>query len=174
MHNSFRPAGRERRDGPRPGHGYRPSDLISTPEQPFRLKTVGTWNPHDRPGTKVVSPTSPYCSAHYFDQRNEILAYAWYDQGTRFIDVRNPRHPKHVAYYRPDDGVAWAPCYHRGYIFVADPGRGVDILKLNGRARRGRGVRAPKPSARHQRLVAPSMCGLKADPQLGWRCPLLA
>ena len=207
MHNAFRPAGRERRDGPRRGHGYDPSELIlateeadappdcngsaqfsiatlqgsydgqawrSTPEQPFRLETVGTWNPHDQEGTRVDSPTSPYCSAHYFDQRNGILAYAWYDQGTRFIDVRNPRRPKQVAYYRPDDGVAWAPYYHRGYIFVADHGRGVDILKLKGGARRGREVKAPRPSARHRRLVARATRGLRADPQLGWLCPLLA
>jgi hypothetical protein len=207
MHNAFRPAGRERRDGPRPGYGYDPSDLIlateeadappdcdglaqfsiatlqgsyggeawrSTAAQPFRLKTVGTWNPHDQEGTKVDSATSPYCSAHYFDQQDGILAYAWYDQGTRFVDVRDPRHPKQVAYYRPDDGVAWAPYYHRGYVFVADHGRGVDILRLKGRAHEGREVRAPRPSARHRRLVARSMRGLRADPQLGWLCPLPA
>jgi hypothetical protein len=203
MHNAFRAAGDEAGDGPRPGAGYDPSELIlateeadgppdcdgigqfgiaslrgsydgqgwkSTPEEPFRLKTVGTWNPHDQEGT-LVNDTI-YCSAHYFDAEDGILAYSWYDQGTRFVDVRNPRKPVQVAYYRPDDGVSWAPYYHNGYVFVADHGRGVDILKLERSAMSGKEVVAPKSSARHRRLAATASRGLRADPVLGWMCPL--
>jgi hypothetical protein len=205
MHNAFRAVGDEADDGPRPGYGYDPSELIlateeadgppdcngigqfsiaslrgsyngegwrSTPEQPFRLKRVGTWNPHKQEGT-LVNDTI-YCSAHYFDAQDGILAYSWYDQGTRFVDVRNPRKPVQVAYYRPDDGVSWAPYYHRGYVFVADHGRGVDILKLDRKARSGREVVAPRASARQQQLAAKASRGLRADPVLGWMCPLPA
>ena len=135
---------------------------------------IGTWNPHDKEGTRVDSPTSPYCSAHYFDARNGILAYSWYDQGTRFIDVSDPANPVQVAYYRPDDGVSWAPYYHRGYVYVADHGRGVDILKLGSGAesgRRGAGAQvAPSATGGSSPLASR---GLGPDPQLGWMCPLL-
>jgi hypothetical protein len=205
MHNAFRPAGRERADGPAPSHGYNPSELLlateeadappdcnglgqfsiatlegsyngegwrSTPADPFRLKVIGTWNPHEQEGT-LVNDTI-YCSAHYFDAEDGILAYSWYDQGTRFVDVSDPTNPIQVAYYRPDDGVSWAPYFHRGYVYVADHGRGVDILRLRPDAHKGREVVAPKSSPRHKRLVKKASAGLRADPQLGWMCPLPA
>ena len=90
------------------------------------------------------------------------------------MDVSNPRKPVQVAYYRPDDGVSWAPYYHRGYVFVADHGRGIDILKLDRGARSGGEVVAPPMSARQQRLAAKASRGLRADPVLGWMCPLPA
>jgi hypothetical protein len=204
MHNAFRPAGDEADDGPAPGRydpselilateeadappdcnnlgqfgiaslegSYDGEAWRSTGKQKFRLKTVGTWNPHDEEGT-LVNKTI-YCSAHYFDAQDGILAYSWYDQGTRFVDVTDPTNPVQVAYYRPDDGVSWAPYYHNGYVFVADHGRGVDILKLGAGARSGRAVVAPAASARHRRLVAAASRGLRADPVLGWMCPLPA
>jgi hypothetical protein len=203
MHNAFRPAGDESDDGPRPGYGLDPSELLlateeadgppdcngigqfsiaslrgsydgegwrSTPEDPFRLKRISTWNPHKQEGT-LVNDTI-YCSAHYFDAEDGILAYSWYDQGTRFVDVRNPRKPRQVAYYRPDDGVSWAPYYHAGHVYVADHGRGIDILKLDDAARAGNRAVAPKSSKRHIRMVKRASRELRADPVLGWMCPL--
>ena len=142
----------------------------STEKHKFRLDVVGTWNPHKQEGT-LVNKTI-YCSAHYFDAKDRVLAYSWYDQGTRFIDVSDPTDPVQVGYYRPDDGVSWAPYYHNGYVFVADHGRGVDILKLQDDAFSGREVVAPPPSKRHLRLAARASRGLRADPVLGWMCPL--
>lgn len=43
--------------------------------------------------------------------------------------MRNPAHPKQVAYFRPDDAMSWAPYWHNGYVFVADNARGIDILR---------------------------------------------
>jgi hypothetical protein len=149
---------------------YNAEGWKSTPAAPFRLKVVGTWNPHDQEGTKVNDSIS--CSAHYFDAQDGVLAYSWYDQGTRFVDVSDPTHPVQVAYYRPDNGVAWAPYYHRGYVNVADHARGVDVLKLQAGALSGKEVVAPAASARHRRLVARASRGLRPDPQLGWMCPL--
>ena len=83
--------------------------------------------------------------------------------------MTNPRKPRQVAYYRPDDGVAWAPYYHNGYVFVADHSRGIDILKVG---ESGKTLAAPKFSKRHKRLVAKASRGLRADPVLGWMCPL--
>jgi hypothetical protein len=204
MHNAFRPAGDELGDGPAPGQydpsklilateeadappdcdglgqfsiaslegSYNGEGWKSTEANPFRLNVIGTWNPHDQEGT-LVNDTI-YCSAHYFDAQDGILAYSWYDQGTRFVDVTDPTNPVQVAYYRPDDGVSWAPYYHRGYVYVADHGRGVDILKLASGAKSGKEVVAPRSSKRHLRLVKRASRGLRADPVLGWMCPLPA
>jgi hypothetical protein len=206
MHNSARPVGRTLADGPVPGKekpgslimateeadappdcdglaqftiaslegSYDGQAWRSTPADKFRLRTVGSWSPHGQEGTAVND--SIYCSAHYFDVQKRFVAYSWYDQGTRILDVSDPTNPVQVAYYRPDDGVSWAPYFHRGYVYVADHGRGIDVLKVSGRAARaasaGRGVVAPRASKRHLRLVRKASRGLKPDPQLGWLCPL--
>ena len=73
-----------------------------------------------------------YCSAHYFDVAGRYIAYSWYDQGTRILDVSDPANPVQVAYYRPDGGVAWAPYFHRGLIYVADHSRGLEVLRGSG------------------------------------------
>jgi hypothetical protein len=107
------------------GEGWR-----STPDNPFRLQTIGTWGVAGQEGS---DPASTDCSAHYFDVRGNILVQSFYSQGTRFLDVSDPTNPTQIAYYRPGDALAWAPYWHRGLIYVADNTRGVDILKLDAR-----------------------------------------
>jgi hypothetical protein len=206
MHNSLRAVGRTANDGPRARRGIRPDQLImateeqfsdrncngtgmfsiaslkgsydgqgwrSTPEQPFRLETVGTWTPFEKEG---FIPDMPYCSAHYFQMRRRVVAYAWYFQGTRFLDVTDPTNPIQIGYYRPDDTLAWAPYFFGDYIYVADHQRGVDILKLTAGATRARQARAevsaPPMSARAQANARAVAAGFRPDPQLGWACPL--
>ena len=206
MHNSLRPVGRTLRDGPKPTRGIKRGSLImgteeafvsntcegvgnftiaslqgsydgegwrSTPEDPFRLETVGTWSVFEKEGTVV---TSANCSAHYFEMDDGILAYAWYANGTRFIDVSDPRNPIQVAYYRPDGTNVWAPYFHGDYIYTADHGRGIDILRLTKGHKKARNSRkevlAPAPRARHKRMAARQALGLRPDPDVGWVCPL--
>lgn len=162
MHNSHRPVGRRSADGGDNERWGRGGNLIyvteesflagcasdgvlviaslrgsfngegwrSTPENPFRLQPVGTWSVAGQEGT---DPASEDCSAHYFDVRGNILVQSFYAQGTHFLDVSDPTNPTQIAYYRPGDARAWAPYWHRGYVFIADNTRGVDILKLNRR-----------------------------------------
>lgn len=68
-----------------------------------------------------------------------IVTEAWYAQGTRFIDISDPEHPKQVGYFRVPrgtDGViggsASAPYWHNGLVYVADYSRGVDVLRFDG------------------------------------------
>ncbi|RZS36524.1 LVIVD repeat-containing protein [Herbihabitans rhizosphaerae] len=104
----------------------------STPSDPFRLTTVGTWSVAGQDGS---DPNSADCSAHYFDVRDNILVQSFYGQGTRFLDVSDPSNPTQIAYHREADTAAWQPYWHGDYIYVADNNRGIDILKLTaGRA----------------------------------------
>ncbi|MFG2000728.1 LVIVD repeat-containing protein [Spirillospora sp. NPDC048911] len=159
MHNSFRPVGRTADQGPDPRKWGRGQTLViteetfndgcaadgllviaslkgsyggqgwrSTPDNKFRLRTLGTWGVAGKEGSRTDTDD---CSAHYFDVKNGILAQAFYTQGTRFLDVRDPTNIKQIAYYRPDDARTWAAYYHGKYIYVVDHARGIDILKAN-------------------------------------------
>src|SRR5205823_12718299 len=110
-------------------------------------------------------------SAHYFtDRGDQLLAGAYYTQGTRFLDLRDPRHPRQIAYYRPDDANTWAAYWHKGYVFVADLQRGIDVIRLTGQASRSAAaaptmVAPPLPAARSMARI-----GLTADQHWHWMC----
>jgi hypothetical protein len=107
----------------------------STPQNPFRLNMVGHWTPWGKAG----SATSGSCSAHWFTTNGNVIAQAWYGQGSRFIDVSDPANPTQVGYFRVPSGTtgvtagsASATYWHNGYVYVADYRRGIDVLKFNG------------------------------------------
>lgn len=187
IHNSDRPIGSNPIPGAA-RHGFQPGELIlateeafgsptcdgigvfaiaslegsydgegwtSTPEDPFRLETISTWSPAGEEGTNVAGP---FCSAHYFDRDKEVVAYSWYAQGTRFLDVSDPRNPFQIAYYRPDGAVSFAPYFYEDVVYVADIARGVDILRLNDGAadaqQKSKPVKAPKMSEAATRNLA--------------------
>ena len=132
----------------------------STAAKPFRLKTVGTWNPFEKEGSRPLgeyAPGAEFCSAHYFDVDGATVSYAWYGEGTRFLDISDPENPTQVAYWRPDDTLVWASYLHNGYVYTADHVRGVDVLRLTVPATASsanrREVVAPRPSARHMRFL---------------------
>ena len=127
-----------------------------------RMRTLDTWTPEDAPGATRCE------SAHYFADRGDgVLAWAFYGQGTRFLDVSDPRRIRQIGYYRPDDTSAWAAYFHKGYVYVADNERGVDVLTFGGKAARSRTLVAP---ARR----TPSRTPLRFAPsrELGWLCPV--
>lgn len=103
------------------GAGFR-----STPAHKFRMKVLDTWTPEKAVGAAACD------SAHYFtDRGNGLLAAAFYTQGTRFLDVRDPRKIKQVGFYRPNDANTWASYWRPGgYVFIADFTRGVDIVRV--------------------------------------------
>ena len=103
------------------GAGFR-----STPAHRFRMKLLSTWTTEKAVGSSACD------SAHYFtDNGHGTLAAAFYSQGTRFLDVRDPRHIRQVGFYRPADADTWASYWRPGgYVFVADFTRGVDILHV--------------------------------------------
>lgn len=180
MHNSDRPVGNDSIPGSAK-YGFQPGQLImsteeafgsstcdgvgqfvisslvgsfdgeswsSTPDEPFRLETVATWSPAGEAGT---NPAGPFCSAHYFDRDRDIIAYSWYGQGTRFLDVSNPTDPIQIAYFRPEGGVSWAPYFYEDVVYVADHTLGLTILRLDDGA--------SKAKREHRPVDAPRMTG---------------
>jgi uncharacterized repeat protein (TIGR01451 family) len=76
------------------------------------------------------------CSAHYFDERGGLVSQGWYEGGTRFLDVTNPRDIKQVGYWIPNKNVTWssyfAPTDPTGsVVYSIDTTRGVDVIKID-------------------------------------------
>jgi len=127
-----------------------------------RLRQLGTWTPEDADGATGCA------SAHYFADRGDgVLAWGFYGQGTRFLDVSNPRRIRQVGYFRPDGASTWGAYFHKGYVFVADNNRGIDVIRFTGR---GGGA--------GRTLVAPPLkrtsFPLRFEPSrtYGWLCPV--
>jgi hypothetical protein len=206
LHNSARPVEADVADGHDPASGFAPGSLVygteeaftpncvnggnfviaslegsydgegwrSTVSEPFRLQTVGVWSPWLKEGMGVGAS----CSAHYFQLSEGVVAYSWYTQGTRFLDITDPTDPIQIAYFRPLDANAWAPYWHDGHVFIADGTRGVDIIRLtdeadSARASRSEVLAPPLPAAALARQTA-TLAGYRPDPVLGWSCRLPA
>jgi hypothetical protein len=110
---------------------YEGESWASTPARPFRLTVVGSWGPAGSPGQQQ----SETCSAHWFQPMTgvgdgTILVEAFYAQGTRFIDVADPRHPVQVGYFAPLGATAAAPAFHDGLVYAAEYSGGVDVLRF--------------------------------------------
>jgi hypothetical protein len=128
-----------------------------------RMKTLDTWSPYDEAGSDGCA------SAHYVDDRGDgVLAWAFYGQGVRFLDVSNPRNIRQIGYYRADDASAWAAYFHKGYVYVADNARGVDVLRFSGKG----GGKSPTLTAPARRSADPLRLRFTPSPGLGWLCPL--
>ena len=62
-----------------------------------------------------------------------MAAVGWYEQGVRFLDVRNPGDIRQIGYYLPADGATWAAYWVPGspdLVYTADPLRGIDVLRI--------------------------------------------
>lgn len=106
--------------------------------KPAVLKNLDSWATELDELTRTAghSPATVLCSAHWFDERAGLVAQGWYEQGTRILDVRNPRDIKQVGYFvMPGTetwAANWAPTDPRGEIFyTVDLSRGIDILRFN-------------------------------------------
>ena len=158
---------------------YAGEGFTSTPEAPFRLRTVGTWSPV----TAGEPGPIPLCSAHYFDMRDGIVAYSWYGQGTRFLDVTDPTDPIQVAFHRPLVNSSFAPRWRGDVVFVADSLRGIDVLRLTEGAATASATRqqiaAPPLPVLDPAAIAAATTGAPVplggrqfgpDPAYGWAC----
>ena len=77
------------------------------------------------------------CSAHYFDEHGGIVAQAWYQQGTRFLDVSDPTDIRQIGYFVPPGALTWAAYFAPGdetgrTVYVLDAVHGITVLHLGG------------------------------------------
>ena len=93
-------------------------------------------------------PVTGLCSAHYFDERNGLVAIGWYEEGTRFLDVRDPAGIRQVGYWVPTKGETWA-----AYFPPTDRTRR-DRLRARLRARNRRAALRPRRPPRAARAGA--------------------
>jgi hypothetical protein len=109
----------------------------------FFIDTIGDYSAKDWPGANP----SGSCSAHWFTVLGDMVAIAFYAQGTRVLDMSDPTHPVQVGYIRIPSATGQpgantsAAYWHGGYIYTADYSRGVDVLKFTGAVK---GVVQPK------------------------------
>lgn len=86
-------------------------------------------------GTPFLSgnkaPVTANCSSHWFTTRGRTAAVGWYEQGTRFLDVSNPKAITQVGYWVPPNAVTWGATWvTKDIVYTADVGRGIDVLRV--------------------------------------------
>ncbi|HEX6399577.1 MAG TPA: hypothetical protein VF108_03785 [Actinomycetota bacterium] len=106
--------------------------------RPGGLRPLDTWmtelNGSDSKATFAVN-----CSSHWFDTSKDLVAVGWYEQGTRFLDVHDPRDIRQVGYHLPANGSTWAAYWSptdptRSIVYTADAYLGVEVLRIDRKA----------------------------------------
>jgi hypothetical protein len=138
------------------GEGFRPDTRNGN-----RMKVLDTWTPEGQPGSTGCA------SSHYFSSRGDgITVNAFYEQGVRFLDTSNPTDIREVGYDVNSDSDTWAAYWHKGFVYVADFGRGVEVLRFTGAPGKAATVRAPAVHGRRSLQFSADV--------FGGLCPLRA
>ena len=114
-----------------------------------------------------IVPTMGLCSAHYFDERDDLVAIAWYEQGVRLLDVEDPTNIEQVGYWIPAGGATWSTYWAptaRDILYVVDSKRGVDVVRVK------RGAKPAVEAPLLQSWTAGKKSFGKAYPGFGWIC----
>lgn len=100
----------------------------TTTGKDYKLRRLDTWTPENQAGSSGCD------SSHWFTDRGDgLIAIAFYTQGTRLLDIRDPYHIREVGFYNVNNTDTWSAYWHGdNYIFVADFERGLDILRYTG------------------------------------------
>lgn len=137
------------------GRGFAPATAATA-----KMRVLDTWTPQSQPGSTGCA------SAHYFASRGDgVTVNAFYGQGVRFLDVSDPTDIRQIGYFVNSDSNTWAAYWRDGHVFVADSGRGIDILRFTGQAAAEPSVTAP--------AVVPSVTPLRfSESVFAGLCPL--
>jgi len=86
------------------------------------------------------APQEPFTGCHQPSERfvSTVLPFAWFAEGLRLVDFKDPFRPREVGYYEadPPEGYARASSNdvtmdERGLIYLIDRQRGVDIIETS-------------------------------------------
>lgn len=60
------------------------------------------------------------------------LVISWFSGGSSVLDLGDPAVPEEIAYYMPDDAVAWTAHWYDGHVPINDMARGFEMLEVKG------------------------------------------
>ena len=87
------------------------------------------------------------CSSHWFDvNTHRTVADAWYEGGTRFFDLSNPKDIRPIGFFTPEGAMAGQAQFFPGrpdLVYVSDYARGLDIISITGG---GKGAPTVRPT----------------------------
>ena len=85
----------------------------------------------------------------------------WYEQGTRFLDVSNPRDIRQVGFWIPQKNVTWGARLPPGptgeIVYALDHPRGIDVLRVKRRS----AAREVTPPPDTSGAAAPPLCATR-------------
>jgi hypothetical protein len=96
-------------------------------------------------GDGLSAPVGGFCSAHWFDfHQSGIIAQGYYQQGLRFIDVRDARDLKQYGYFTSGASEVWDAYWvpernkngvrtgrKSNVVYATDLVRGLDVLEVD-------------------------------------------
>ncbi len=112
------------------------------------------------PVTEQGQPVGAFCSAHWFDYHSSgILAQGFYQGGTQFIDVRDPRNLKSFGFFRSAATETWDAYWvpqrdsagrstgrQTNLVYAVDFVQGLTVLKVTNLPRTTLGAAGPTGS----------------------------
>jgi hypothetical protein len=106
--------------------------------RPGGLTPLDTWMT-EMNGSDSKAAATVNCSSHWFEVSKDLVAVGWYEQGTRFLDVHDPRNIRQVGFYLPANGSTWAAYWSptdpsRSVVYTADAYLGVEVLRIDRKA----------------------------------------
>jgi len=156
--------------------------LKTTDQDTATVKFLDDWTTEfnaglaqDPTGLSKLVLNGGFCSSHYFDEQDGIVATAWYEQGTRILDTRDPRHIKQIGYFMAPDSVVWAAYWAptgKDVIYVLDHQRGIDVLKVGAGGSVAKRKRVVAPLAKWWRKSKKALAAENASLKFGWACRL--
>jgi hypothetical protein len=104
--------------------------------QTYRIGRGGKLRNLDRFTVEPDRTARLLCSAHYFEERNGLIAQGFYQAGTRLLDVSNPSRIRQVGWFAPPDAMVWGaqfpPTDPSGQtVYVLDHQAGLHVLAID-------------------------------------------
>lgn len=72
------------------------------------------------------------CSVHVFSSEGPLAFLGSYNAGLQVVDYSDPANPRQVGHFIAEGATAWGALHHRGYVYVGDMARGLDVFRYTG------------------------------------------
>ena len=75
---------------------------------------------------------APVCSVHVFTSSGDLVFFGAYNAGLQVVDYSDPSNPRQAGEFIAPGATSWGAHYHRGYVYMGDMSRGLDVLRWEG------------------------------------------